>query len=45
MHTWYSICVHYWHIDNSSKTALAEGLYAKGTFKILKSEIYKHYVP
>ena len=31
MHNWYCICVHYWHIENSLKTALAEGLYAKGT--------------
>ena len=31
MHTRYCICVHYWHIENNLKTALAEGLYAKGT--------------
>ena len=31
MHTWYCICVHCWHIENSLKTALAESLYAKGT--------------
>ena len=23
MHTWYCICVHYWHIENNLKTALA----------------------
>ena len=28
MHTWYCICVHYWHIENNLKTALAGGLYA-----------------
>lgn len=43
MHTWYCICVHYWHIENNLKTALAGGLYAKGTW-ILESGIYKHYV-
>jgi len=31
MHTWYCICVHFWHIENNLKTALARGLYAKGT--------------
>ena len=30
MHTWHCICVHYWHIENNLKTALARGLYAKG---------------
>ena len=31
MHTWYCIYVHYWHIENNLKMALAGGLYAKGT--------------
>ena len=44
MHSWYCICAHHWHIEDSLKTALAESLYAKGT-RILQSEIYKHYVP
>ena len=24
MHTWYCICAHYWHIENSLKTVSAE---------------------
>ena len=43
MHIWYCICGHYWHIENSLRTALAGGLYARGTW-ILESEIDKHYV-
>ena len=31
MHIWYCICEHYWHIENSLRTALAGGLYARGT--------------
>ena len=31
MHIWYCICGHYWHIENSLRTALAGGLYARGT--------------
>ena len=43
MHIWYCICGHYWHIENSLRTALAGGVYARGT-SILESEIDKHYV-
>jgi len=31
IHTWYCICVQFWHIENNLKTALARDLHAKGT--------------
>ena len=44
MHIWYCTWGDYWHIENSLRTALAGGLYTRGT-RILESEIDKHYVP
>ena len=41
MLTWYCICVHHWHIENSLKTALAVGLYAKGGQRYKKYIIYE----